>query len=489
MAVKELKYLLKHSSVYGIGTIFAQAAGFLLLPFYTNYLTPHDYGVAALVETSISIIAMVASLGLSQSVTRFYSEGKDEKDKKIVITTTYVITWLICIICIPILFFLSIPLSELLFHKPEYGRYFMLSSIAMFVGFNVEIGFNYLVLKARSTLYVILSLLNTVTLIAFNVYFIAFQRSGLIGLFYSTLITKVLFSILLTIPILTIIKLKFSPRLGLRMIKFSIPLGFATMFRIFTNESDKFFINHFFSPIETGIYGVAGKIATSVHILITTTFLQSYQPIRFEIAKDANGPRTYGAIFEHYLLAIGSFGLLISIFSNDIIRLLTTKAFYPAAAYIPPLILTWIFFGMKYHLENGILISMKPRYISYISGASSFTNVALNFILIPRWGIWGAIISSNISNIILVGASFFISQKLYRIHIELVKIVKIITCLSVCFTLSILASKLSLSLAILVKIVLFIMYCVSIFTLRIVELEVFTPIKNRLFQSDESSAS
>lgn len=42
MAIKELRFLLKHSSVYGLGTIFAQAAGFLLLPFYMNFLTPAD---------------------------------------------------------------------------------------------------------------------------------------------------------------------------------------------------------------------------------------------------------------------------------------------------------------------------------------------------------------------------------------------------------------------------------------------------------------
>ena len=72
MATKELKFLLKHSSVYGLGTIIAQAVGFLLLPFYTRYLTPTDYGVMSLVNITMDIIGIVAGLGVTTAMSRFY---------------------------------------------------------------------------------------------------------------------------------------------------------------------------------------------------------------------------------------------------------------------------------------------------------------------------------------------------------------------------------------------------------------------------------
>lgn len=477
MANKELKYLFKHSSVYGIGTVIAQAAGFLLLPFYTNYLTPKDYGIAALVETTINLIGVLASMGISFAIARFYSEMDEEKDKNLIISTSYVLMWLICLVCIPVLCFVSGPLSELVFQTSNYGKYFMLSSAALFVGLSVEVGTTYLVLKARSANYVFVSLANTITLIALNIYFIAFKKIGLIGIFYSALITKVFFAVLLTILILTRVKLRFSLSTGIKMVRFSIPLGFSTVFRIATEQSDKFIINYFFSPVETGIYAIAGKIANAVHTLITTTFLRSYLSIRFEINKDPNGQRIYGAIFEQYLLVIGSFGLIIAMYSKEIIILMTSKVFYSAAYYIPPLILTWIFFGMKYHLENGMLISMKTRYITYITGGVSLVNVGLNFMLIHSLGLWGAVLSSNISNMLLTGASFFMSQRLYKIHIEWDRIFKLSICLILCFALSYFAAGLKLGMSIFVKSMLIIAYCGGIFAFRIIEPDILLSLK------------
>ena len=58
MNIKELKFLLTHSSIYGIGTVVSQIVAFIMLPIYTRYLTPEDYGVVELL-----------------SMARIYSEG------------------------------------------------------------------------------------------------------------------------------------------------------------------------------------------------------------------------------------------------------------------------------------------------------------------------------------------------------------------------------------------------------------------------------
>ena len=485
MAIKELRFLLRHSSVYGLGTIFAQAAGFLLLPFYTNFLTPADYGVAAIVETSIAIIGVMLSMGLHQAIARFHAEGSGSEAKDLVISTSYILTALISLPFVPVLLFVSVPLSELLFKRSDYGTFFMLSSLGLFIGFFVQVGLTYLVLKTKSTIYVLVTISNTVMLILLNVYFIAFLKTGLIGIFYSALITKIVYALFLSAPILVKTGLGFSPRLGARMIWFSIPLGFSTIFRIITNESDKLFINYFFSPFETGIYAVAVKIATGVHVLLTMTFFQSFQPIRYEIAKEEGGPRTYGSIFEQYLLAIGAFGLFISIFSEDIIRLMTAEEFYTSAMFIPPLILSWIMFGSKYHLENGILLSMKSRYIFYISGVSSGVNIILNLLLIPRWGLWGAVLSSNVSNAILAGASFVVSQRLYRIDIRWLKVMKLVMCMSVCFALSILASRLGPLVSLAAKLAIMAGFCACVFAMGLIEMEMFLPITKRLFPAGQ----
>ena len=50
------------SAVYGSSTFVFRALSLLLLPLYTHYLTPADYGIVALAE--ILALALITSIGL-----------------------------------------------------------------------------------------------------------------------------------------------------------------------------------------------------------------------------------------------------------------------------------------------------------------------------------------------------------------------------------------------------------------------------------------
>jgi hypothetical protein len=49
----------KHSLVYGLGMVISRSVSFIMLPIYTRYLTPADYGVMALVEMTLDVIAIL----------------------------------------------------------------------------------------------------------------------------------------------------------------------------------------------------------------------------------------------------------------------------------------------------------------------------------------------------------------------------------------------------------------------------------------------
>ena len=52
-----LKDLGKHSVVYGVGDLISKSIGFLLIPLYTNYLSPEQYGTLDLLDlTSYSLV-------------------------------------------------------------------------------------------------------------------------------------------------------------------------------------------------------------------------------------------------------------------------------------------------------------------------------------------------------------------------------------------------------------------------------------------------
>ncbi len=487
MNVSELKFLLKHSSIYGIGTVVSQAVGFLLLPLYTRFLTPSDYGVLSLINITKDIIGLIVTLGIVNAMSRFYFDFEDEKGRNRVVSTIFWIFVFTSIVFIPVLYLLSSTFSGLIFHTAEYRNYFIVAFLALFFGAAVDIGLSYLRIKAQSFRYVQVSIFRTLMLIGFNIYFIAFAKIGVIGIFYSSLITMVVFSFILLVPILSRVKLHFSFELASEMVKYSFPLVFSNMFRIMVNQSDKFFINYFFSTFETGIYSIAQKIGQSIHSLITSPFIQTYLPRRFEIMRRKDAKQVYASVLNYYLLVIGSVGLLLSIFAPEIIKLMTTEKFYAASKYIPLVVLSMIIFGMKYHFEIGILIKKQTKYSAVINGIGAFLNITLNYFLISHFRLWGALVASNISIFTTSFLNFAFSHKLYKIDYQFKIVLKIFFLIISFYVLSLTINFDDIFYNMIFKGTLFLVYLLTIVPFGIIEKEMLKLVKNRIYEFVKAS--
>ena len=425
MLSKEIKSLFKHSSIYGIGTITGQAVGFLLLPLYTRYLTPTDYGIAAIIDITMALVGVTVSAGILNSMARFYHEYDDVKSKNCVVSTMY---WMVVVIsaisCVAILSS-SRFLSQELFTDLRYALLFDIAAAGLVFGLLMDTAMLYLMIESRSLSYVTISICNLVSMIGLNIWFVVFMGLGLKGIFYSMLITRAILAVVVSLPMLFRVGIGFSRRMALSMFQFSFPMIFSSLFRLVVNESDKYFISYFFSPFETGIYAIAQKIGNAVHMLVTSPFLQSYNPKRFEIMKQANAPEIYAQILNYYLLFIVTFSLTISVFSSEIMRLMTTASFFEAADYIPLIVTSWILFGMRYHFETGLLIKKKTRYFTYINGGTAVLAIGLNYLLIGQYKIWGALIALNLSQFVTTGLFYVISQRLYPVSYHFTFMVKL----------------------------------------------------------------
>jgi O-antigen/teichoic acid export membrane protein len=477
MSRQEIRFLLKHSSIYGIGTIVGQAVGFFLLPLYTRYLSPSDYGVAILIEISISLVGITISSGMANSLPRFYYEDQDEKQRKRAVSTQYGIILLFTAVALPLLYGGAPFLSDFLFHSAIYARHIRIATLAFFLGITVDLGLLYYRVKNQAVKNVSISLLTLFLLIGCNLYFLAVAGTGLIGIFYSMLLVRVVLTGLVTVPIIWEVGWGFSIRLARKMLPYSFPLILSNLFRNLVSESDKYFINYFFSPYETGIYSIANKIGTSVHLLITSPFLQSFMPRRFEIMNRGDAQETYASVFYYYLLVMGTAGLGLSMFSPEILRLMATSKFYEAAEYVPLIVLAWIIFGVRYHFETGILIKKKTKYFTYINGLTAIVNLVLNYLLIPHYQIWGALIALNISQLLTTSLFYWVSQRLYPVKYDLFFAARLMLGLSLLFGASVFVTTQQIYWSLLWKAGLLALYPVLIYLLRLMEVEDLMKIK------------
>ncbi len=419
--LRELKFLLKHSSIYGIGSILSRIVGFALLPLYTRYLTPTDYGILELVDITTGMIGLVVGVGISSAVSRFYYESDDVKYRSQVISTVYITVATFAGISLLLLNFSTEFLAGLILDNKEYKYFFQLSFLSLFIGLIYDVGLIYLRLLHKSVVYIWLSVTSLIIAVLLNIYFVAYLEYGVLGILYSIIITRLIICIPVTMFIINSVGITYNHRLSKEMLKYSLPLIPSSVATTIVNYSDRYFIKYFISIHDAGIYALANKIGTVVHMLVTSPFIMTFLPRRFEIAKEEGAGASLAKIFDYYLMVILFVTLGLSVSANEVMFFMTTPEFYQASNYVPIIALTMVIFGLKYHFEFGILYSKKTKYYMYINVTTSIIHILLNYFLVKAYGIWGALYSSLAVISLNTLLIYFVAQKLYRIAFDFYK--------------------------------------------------------------------
>jgi O-antigen/teichoic acid export membrane protein len=77
-------------------------------------------------------------------------------------------------------------------------------------------------------------------------------------------------------------------------------------------------------------------------------------------------------------------------------------------------------------VELGLYLKNKTNYIAYNTIGAAILNIALNFLFIPKYKMIGAAVATIISFLALYLASYFATNKFYKISYENLKLVKML---------------------------------------------------------------
>ena len=417
MAKNELAFLLKHSSVYGIGSILAKIVAFILLPLYTQHLSLADYGVMELLDIILTLIGFVLSINLATAIQRFYFESDDENKRKSVVGTIFTVLSFSAIFGWFILYFASDFLSYWLLGSYEYQEHFTIAISYAIAGLFIDVALKYLIVLQRSYFFLAFSMINLAVNVIFTIYFVVFLQYGVLGVLYANLINKLMIGLPLVFWVWRRVGWHWNWSLLKEMLSYSAPLVPSFFLHVLIYNSDRYFINYFMTLSATGLYGISQKLGTALHILITSPFLISFMPRRFEIVKRDTAKKEFQNIYHYYMLLIISATLGLNLFTYLVVLLLAPE-FQEVADYIPLISLTMIVLGMKYHLDFGIFYSKKTQYVIVINLIVVIVRFLLNFLLIPLWGLWGAAIASLVSTIVMAITTYYIARRYYSVNFQ-----------------------------------------------------------------------
>ncbi len=414
----ESKLVAKHSSVYAVGNLLRRVGSLLLLPLYTSYLTPEDYGVKELIALTVDIASILLATSVSSGIFRFYFDSDDPKRRNLVMSTSIMTLGSFGLLAMAILWPLTGPLAGLILDDVGLAHLLLIGFGTLWFQTVNHVAFAYMRAHQKSVQFVIASMAAFLLTIGLNVYFIVALNLGVFGILISTLLTSVVMFLVLTIPLLVKIGLRFDRKLLVEILAFGWPNAISSLASLVVKMADRFFLKAYSGIAEAGIYSLGARFAAVPNQFISVPFNQSWMPRRFEIAKQPDSERIFGRIFTYYLAVIGFAGLIVSVLTTDLIRLMADSQFWSAAGVVPVLVLANIVFTFHYHFNIGLLLEKKTKYIAVVNVVNVVLVMALYWLLIPRFGSMGAAFSSLLAFTFKAVMTFVLGRRFYKTHFE-----------------------------------------------------------------------
>jgi O-antigen/teichoic acid export membrane protein len=414
----EAKLLAKHSIIFALGNFANQIVSFLLLPVYTRFLTPNDYGIKELIGLTTDIIGILLAMTIASAIQRFYFEYDNDKDRNEVISSAVILIGGSGLIAVACLFFAANTMARYILDNPGLGHFFQIAFVSMLFQAVNGVGLDYLRANQRSKTFVGFSFGKLAVGISLNIYFVCFLKIGVLGILLSTLITAFLVFLVLIVPLLNRIGIRFSLDKICEMARFGFPLALSQIGAFAVHLSDRFFVKAYWSVADAGLYSLGYRFGTLPGTFISVPFNQIWQPRRLEMYKSENSEQVFGRIFTYYLLLLVFCGLGVSVLTRDVLKVMADRAFWGADRIVPIIVVANI-------ISMGLLIEKKTKHIALINGSNGLFVLILNYFLIKSYGVYGAAFATLIAFIYKIALTYYFSSKYYSIHFEFIRIAKI----------------------------------------------------------------
>lgn len=435
-----LKDTLKQFFTYGIGSITQTALSFFLLPLYLRFFEPTEYGVISVLLVVVSLLNMLANMGIISGLYRLYYEVEVIERKKLVGTT---IVWYLTMAA-----FVSLVLlinahwfSKLLFHTTEYTYSIRLVGIIFFFSLLQGIPFNILRLEKKSSLYVTFSLFNFFVDFFLKILFIVCLKREIGGYFESSILAYII-TLSFMIPfILKYVGFSFRILYFKQLFKLGFPYVFST-FSVWTLEvSDRLILNMYSGQAAVGIYSLGYSFANLFNVFLYTPSALFWHPFFFSYAAEKPAEETKRLISKSLLiffLPSCVLFLAVSLGSSDILRIFTSlfaarEGYGEAANLVPLLTLGPFLYLLSRQASSALLLAKKPEFTSLAACIGAVANVGLNFIFIPRFGPLGAAGTTVAAYLIYEFFCYWWAQKILPVNHEWKKLVRGFLFLSVAF--------------------------------------------------------
>lgn len=404
--------LLKNSLVYFVASFASKFLSILLIPIYISYLSPEDYGESNLFLLLSGLIGLIYMVDAVDGSYRFLLSPNE--DKKTIITSTillYASGSLVFFVLFSFYLYMHFTymLAILCIHVVSTNFQTLVSQLARGLKYNRRFA------EAGVLMTFLQGLLNIIMIVFMNV-------GGV-----SILLAPILASLLTTIFIFRTTHLAlyfdfkaFSIVMVKRLLKYGFPLCICIIMSWLILNSGTFVLTYISGSTNlSGIYAIGVKVSSIIYMVMSIFNLAWQETAVDEFGQD-DSVKYYNIIFNKYVdftMAIVSllmFCIFFYFYYSD------TKSYEKAMAFIPVMLIGNCFYSLQNFLQSGFYVLQKTSSVTSISLATAAFSLLLGVGLIPRFNLYGLVITVVGGQILMFLLTYLEVKKMigYRLYFD-----------------------------------------------------------------------
>ena len=416
----KLSAWIKHFLVYGLGIVLMNVLPALMIPIYTYRVPPSIYGVLELLNRSQEILLLILSFGLRSALLTFYQMSKDEPERrKGVYSTALQFLSSFGLVLILLTMLGAGTWSLLLFGTRAYANAVLLILAATYFETVFQMAVLYLQSELRSVLYVSVFTTRALVAVALNLLLVYWWRWGLMGILWATLLHTTFYALAVVIYMFRRTGFVFDRTLLREMLVFGGPVMIGAFAGFLLNNGDRYFLNHYGTQAEVGLYGLGYRIGILSMSLVLMPFGKIWSVTMVDISKKPDGPFELGKIATYLLFACTFSTLGFSLLGPYLIRFFSERSYWDAYRVIPLVGAAYIFYSWTTIMDASFYVTKRTVYKIYSISIAGAIVVLLYWWLIPRYGMMGAAWATLGGYASFAALTALYAQRVYLIHYQM----------------------------------------------------------------------
>jgi O-antigen/teichoic acid export membrane protein len=426
----------RHSVVYGVGIALDKMVAFIMLPIYTRFLTPTDYGLLQLVSMTLEIASIVAGSRLANGVFRYYHKAEDPQEKKRVLTTALLLMVSLYFLTGTVVWLISGPISGFVFKDVAHADLIQIGAASFAFQSLLIVPFSYLQLVQGSTTFVVLNALKLLLQVAFNVLFIVFMSMGAKGVLLSGLIANVVIGLILAVILFRSTGIGFSRGAARDLLRYGLPMVGTQVAGFVLTLGDRYFLQNSGNAAMVGLYGLAYQFGFLLTTVGLTPFQTAWDPMRFAVAKRPDRDAVYSRVFVYFNILLLTAALGIALFVKDVLVIMADEAFRSAASIVPVILIAYVLYSWTKVLDLGILMSERTEFVTLANWIGAGVALAGYLYLIPRYFAFGAAWATVIAFAARHLLIYVSAQRLWHVRYRWQPVLRIMVLVGVVYAIS-----------------------------------------------------